>query len=65
MEGGLAKSASAKLSIPSIKTNIIRLVFLNTNIKIDEFNLTCFVINRFLTMDDAFLLENRLLLRAM
>ncbi|KAH6776746.1 O-acetyltransferase family protein [Perilla frutescens var. hirtella] len=43
MEGGLTKSASAKLSSPSIKTNIIR----------------------FLTMDDAFLLENRLLLRAM
>lgn len=43
MEGGLTKSASTKLSIPSIKTNMIR----------------------FLTMDDAFLLENRLLLRAM
>uniref|UniRef100_A0A7N0T3U8 Cas1p 10 TM acyl transferase domain-containing protein n=1 Tax=Kalanchoe fedtschenkoi TaxID=63787 RepID=A0A7N0T3U8_KALFE len=41
LEGGLTKSASAKFSTPSIKTNLIR----------------------FLTMDDAFLLENRLTLR--
>ncbi|KAL6544910.1 Protein REDUCED WALL ACETYLATION 3 [Orobanche minor] len=43
LEGGLTKSASAKLPSPSVKTNLIR----------------------FLTMDDSFLLENRLLLRAM
>ncbi|CAN4091876.1 unnamed protein product [Withania somnifera] len=43
LEGGLSKSASAKSSSSSIKTNIIR----------------------FLTMEDAFLLENRATLRAM
>ncbi|CAM8921604.1 unnamed protein product [Rhodiola kirilowii] len=43
LEGGLAKSASAKFSSPSVKTNMIR----------------------FLTMDDVFLLENRLTLRQM
>lgn len=30
MEGGLTKSASTKSSIPSIKTNIIRSAFFNT-----------------------------------
>ncbi|KAL3615171.1 Protein REDUCED WALL ACETYLATION 3 [Castilleja foliolosa] len=43
LEGGLTKSASAKLLSPSTKTNLIR----------------------FLSMDDSFLIENRLLLRAM
>ncbi|KAL6542730.1 Protein REDUCED WALL ACETYLATION 3 [Orobanche hederae] len=43
LEGGLTKSASAKLPSPSVKTNLIG----------------------FLTMDDSFLLENRILLRAM
>ncbi|PSS02953.1 Protein REDUCED WALL ACETYLATION like [Actinidia chinensis var. chinensis] len=43
LEGGLTKSASAKLYTSSIKTNLIR----------------------FLTMEDSFLLENRLTLRAM
>ncbi|XAR72435.1 N-acetylneuraminate 7-O(or 9-O)-acetyltransferase [Bertholletia excelsa] len=43
LEGGLAKSASAKFHASSIKANIIR----------------------FLTMEDSFLLENRLTLRAM
>uniref|UniRef100_A0A7N0U2P5 Cas1p 10 TM acyl transferase domain-containing protein n=1 Tax=Kalanchoe fedtschenkoi TaxID=63787 RepID=A0A7N0U2P5_KALFE len=41
LEGSFTKSASAKFSTPSIKTNLIR----------------------FLTMDDVFLLENRLTLR--
>ncbi|KAH9797649.1 protein reduced wall acetylation 3 [Citrus sinensis] len=43
LEGGLSRSASARLLSSSIKTNLIR----------------------FMTMDDAFLLENRATLRAM
>ncbi|ESR62875.1 hypothetical protein CICLE_v10014824mg [Citrus x clementina] len=43
LEGGLSRSASARLHSSSIKTNLIR----------------------FMTMDDAFLLENRATLRAM
>ncbi|CAI0451951.1 unnamed protein product [Linum tenue] len=43
LEGGLARSASTKFHVSSIKMNLIR----------------------FLTMDDAFLLENRATLRAM
>ncbi|XP_051135565.1 protein REDUCED WALL ACETYLATION 3-like isoform X2 [Andrographis paniculata] len=43
MEGGLSKSTSAKLTSPSVKTNLIR----------------------FLTMEDAFLLENRQILRTL
>lgn len=80
LEGGLPKSASLKLQSTSVKTNIIRLVCLLLHAFSGGFSpshlLNCFVLNifaihlscfasRFVTMEDSFLLENRVTLRAL